>query len=119
MAAATNKSAAKTTDKPKSKSGPALMVEVLEAAGRPVRTSLIVGRVLANPDMPYKGGTPGATMTAQLATSHKRGGQFVRTEPGVYAIRAWPKPKLDKKAEGVKAAKATASTGESREAVAA
>ncbi len=88
-------------------SGPAMMVAVLEAAGRPVHTSLIVGRVLAQ-DHPYKGKTPGATMSAQLATIHAKGGAFLRTEPGVYAVRSWPKSRLGKEADSpVKAATPT------------
>lgn len=70
-------------------SGPDLMRAVLEEANVPLHAKVIAERVLARPDNPYGGKTPDATMGAQLATAHKRGGQFERVAPSVYVLRHW------------------------------
>jgi hypothetical protein len=81
--------------------GPQLMRQVLEAAGRPLHSKVIAERVLTSGgDALYKGKTPAATMAAQLATSNKAGGEFVKTEPGCFALREWAADKLE--AEPVK-----------------
>ena len=76
--------------------GPQLMRQVLEEAGVPMHSKVIAERVLAaGGDAIYKGNTPTATMAAQLATSNKQGGEFVKVAPGCFAVREWPQSKLD------------------------
>lgn len=78
---------------PRAGSGPALMEAVLRDAGGPLHASAIAERVLAKDaerpedERAYKGKTPAATMAAQLSTSHKKGGTFVRTAPNTYGLR--------------------------------
>lgn len=75
--------------------GPALMRKALEAHGKPMHSKAIAAFVLANGgDALYKGKTPDATMAAQLATSNKTGGEFVKTTPGCFGLREWDADKL-------------------------
>lgn len=76
--------------------GPQLMRTVLEEAGAPMHSGEIARRVLAHGgDAIYKGKTPDATMAAQLATSNKTGGEFVKVSPGCFGLRDWDADKLD------------------------
>lgn len=76
--------------------GPQLMRHVLEEAGVPMHSKIIAERVLAGGgDQLYKGKTPAATMAAQLATSNKQGGEFVKVSPGCFGLREWPAAKLE------------------------
>lgn len=70
--------------------GPALMRKALEHHEQPMHAAKIAEWVLANGgDAVYKGLTPAATMAAQLATSNKTGGEFVKVAPGCYGLREW------------------------------
>jgi hypothetical protein len=87
------RAAAREPRAPRAKSGPALMIDVLTAAGGPLHARDITERVLAidaarpEDERAYKGKTPGATMAAQLSTSHKQNGTFCRTAPNTYGLR--------------------------------
>jgi hypothetical protein len=72
-------------------SGPSLMRKALEHTEQPMHSAKIAAWVMANGgDALFKGKTPGASMASQLATSNKKGGEFVRVEtPGCYALREW------------------------------
>jgi hypothetical protein len=70
--------------------GPQLMRKALEHHEQPMHTAKIAEWVLANGgDKVYKGLTPSATMAAQLATSNKETGEFVKVAPGCYGLREW------------------------------
>jgi hypothetical protein len=76
--------------------GPALMRKVLEDAGAPMHSKVIAERVMAQGgDALYKGKTPAATMAAQLATSNKSGGEFVKVVAGCFGLREWDADKLN------------------------
>jgi len=84
-----------SSSSPKLASGPAMMAEVLRKAGRPMHTAVITAEVIrrdrrrpANRRV-LRGKTPADTLAAKLAMSHTGGGVFVRTAPGVYALREW------------------------------
>jgi hypothetical protein len=75
--------------------GPQLMRKVLEEAAAPMHSGEIARRVLANGgDAVYHGKTPDATMAAQLATSNKSGGEFVKVAPGCFGLREWDEDTL-------------------------
>ena len=81
----------------KGKSGPQLAAEIVAQAGRPMHRKLIVAEVLRLDRTRGKAHriynhekTPDATLSAQLELSNTRGGVFVKTAPGVFALRAWP-----------------------------
>lgn len=80
---------------PKLASGPAMMAEVLRKAGRPMHTAVITAEVIRRDRRRpadrrvLRGKTPADTLAAKLAMSHTGGGVFVRTAPGVYALREW------------------------------
>lgn len=63
--------------------------KVLKREGAPLATKVIVERVLATRGVSLKGATPAATIAAILSTENKKAdGLFVRTDPGMYALRA-------------------------------
>lgn len=105
----TSKPASKPASKPESKpekiTGPTLMRQVLEGAGRPLHNSIIAERVIAADrerkpaQRSYRGATPEQTISAALTMSHLRGATFVKTEPGCFALRHWTAAKLRKAAE--------------------
>ncbi len=64
------------------------IVKVLKRES-PLATKVIVERVLATRGVKLKGATPAATIAAILSTENKKAdGLFVRTDPGMYALRA-------------------------------
>jgi hypothetical protein len=70
--------------------GPDLMRRALEHHEQPMHSGKIAEWVMENGgDKVYKGLTPAATMAAQLATSNKDDGEFVKVAPGCYALREW------------------------------
>lgn len=76
--------------------GPELMRKVIEESGRPLHSKVIARRVMeGGGDAVYHGKTPDATMAAQLATSNKNGGEFVKVAPGCFGLREWPAAKLE------------------------
>ncbi len=90
----------KTTGAEPLLSGPKMAEQVLADAGRPMHGKLICEVVLAidaarpPASRAFRGKTPAATILAKLAMGHKNDGAFVRTAPGVYALRSWPKRTL-------------------------
>lgn len=70
--------------------GPTLMRKALEHHEQPMHSAKIAEWVMTNGGADvYKGATPAATMAAQLATSNKTGGEFVKVSPGCYGLREW------------------------------
>jgi hypothetical protein len=70
--------------------GPQLMRKALEHGEQPMHTAKIAAWVMDNGGADvYRGKTPDATMAAQLATSNKEGGEFVKVAPGCYGLREW------------------------------
>jgi HB1, ASXL, restriction endonuclease HTH domain len=66
----------------------AAAVEVLRRAGEPLQANEIGKRVLKVKGVQLGGKTPLATVAAILATENKKpDGLFVRTAPGMYALR--------------------------------
>lgn len=65
------------------------IVKILKREGAPLATKTIVERVLATRGVSLKGATPAATIAAILSTENKKAdGLFVRTDPGMYALRS-------------------------------
>lgn len=101
--------------------GPELMAAVLEKIGRPAHHSIVTAEVLKidrrkpKAKRIYNGATPEQTISASLTVSHVKGGTFVKTEPGVFALRAWKAPQKrraalrpDQKARGRQAVRRAA-----------
>jgi hypothetical protein len=66
------------------------MRKALEFTEQPMHSAKIAEWVMANGgEAVYQGLTPSATMAAQLATSNKDGGEFVKVSPGCYGLREW------------------------------
>jgi len=66
------------------------VIAVLHEAGRPLRISDIMERIVAQKLWQTSGKTPEATLQAQLAVDiNKKGAasQFIRTAPGMYDLR--------------------------------
>jgi hypothetical protein len=63
-------------------------VEVLKGKRNGLPTSEIIERVLAHPDVHLGGATPGATISAILATEAKKDdGLLERVAPGTFRLR--------------------------------
>lgn len=83
---------------------------VLEKADKPLHYKEITERVLAEGLWATQGKTPWNTINAQLAVDIKEHGslsRFQRTEPGMYALRAWGLPEYEGKKKKPKAPKTT------------
>lgn len=73
---------------------------VLEKADKPLHYKEVTERILAEGLWETQGKTPWNTINAQLAVDIKKHGslsRFQRTEPGMYALRAWGLPQIDGK----------------------
>lgn len=68
-------------------------VEVLGAAGGPLKTAEIARRVLEVSGVRLKGKTPEATVAAMLAVENKKpDGLFIRVAAGTYTLRERTEP---------------------------
>jgi restriction system protein len=81
----------------------AAIEQVLTQAGAPLSAPEITQRVLEAGLWQTNGKTPAQTVTARLVVdinSKRQTSRFLRTAPGIYALRAWPLPATGLSANG-------------------